>query len=231
MEVMNYMKKFRLGVILPALLLVAMAMVPIVSAYRADDWGPNYGFGNDFSNDAYNAAVQQSNMGYGAYYDSNVPASSAWNNLPSDQVFSFNGHGNNGGILFYDNSWIYANNPAPGAKSISQLTSGQINDLALAVFVNCQSGYGSSNLLTATTSRGGDAAVGFTGDLTKLQADYWTQRFWYRLNQYSTIQNAANNAKTDTINYYWPLGGGGTETVTCQGSGCSNTMKPARAGS
>jgi hypothetical protein len=230
MEVLNYMRKNRLCVILSALLLAAMAVVPIASAYRADDWGPNYGYANDFSNDAYNAAVQQSNMGYGAYYDSNVPASSAWSNLPSDQVFSFNGHGNSGGIVFYDNSRIYANNPSD-QKSISKLTSGQINDLALAVFVNCNSGSGGSNLLSTTVNRGGDAAVGFTGEITKFQADYWTQRFWYRLNQYSTIQDAAYYAKVDTLNTYWYLGSGGIDTVTWQGPGVSNTIKPARAGS
>lgn len=133
-------------------------------------------------------------------------------------------------LFFYDNSWIYANNPSD-QKSISKLTSGQINDLALAVFVNCNSGSGGSNLLSTTVNRGGDAAVGFTGEITKFQADYWTQRFWYRLNQYSTIQDAAYYAKVDTLNTYWYLGSGGIDTVTWQGPGVSNTIKPARAGS
>jgi hypothetical protein len=226
---MKHMKTTRLRIILPALLLAGMVLVPMAGAYRGDNWGPNYGYANDFSNDAYNAALYQSYMGYGAYYDSNVPASSAWSNLPGDQVFSFNGHGNNGGILFYDNSWIYADYPSD-TKSIAKLTGGEINDLALAVFVNCNSGYGSSNLLSSTVNRGGDAAVGFTGEITKFHADYWTQRFWYYLNQYYSIQDAAYYAKQDTLNTYWYLGSGGIDTVTWQGSGVSYTVKPARAG-
>jgi len=219
------------SVVIPVLLLAAMAIVPVATAYRSDNWGPNYGWPEDFSTDAYNAAVSQVGMGYGAYYDSNVPASSAWGNLPSDQVFSFNGHGNNGKILFYDSSSLYANN-AGATYSISKLTSGQINDLALAVFVNCESAFGTSNLLTATVGKGGDAAIGFTGDITKAQADYWTTRFWTRLNSYQTVQDAAIGAQADTRSTYWPLTGG-TETMTYQGTttGLSRTLKPAVPGS
>jgi len=225
------MKTNKLRLILPVLLLAAMVIVPAATAYRSDNWGPNYGWPEDFSTDAYNAAVSQSGMGYGAYYSSNVPASSAWGNLPSDQVFSFNGHGNNGGIVFYDSSWLYANNPG-ATNSISKLTSGQINDLALAVFVNCESAFGSSNLLTATVGNGGDAAIGFSGDITKAQADYWTTRLWTRLNSYQTVQDAAIGAQADTRSVYWPLTGG-TETMTYQGTttGLSRTLKPAVPGS
>lgn len=224
------MKRFKIRVVLLALLLAGMAMIPCVSAYRADNWGPNYGLFEDFSNAAYNAAVKQSSMGYGAYYDSDNSASTAWSNLPSDQVFSFNGHGNNGGIIFYDSTWIYANNPS-STQSISKLTSGELNDLALAVFVSCNSGFGSSNLLTSTVAQGGDAAIGFTGEITKAQSDYWNGRLWYYLDQSYSIQNAANMAQADTLSSYW-YAYGGIDTMTYQqsGSGYSRVLDPAVAG-
>ena len=224
------MKKLRITIMLPVLLLAMMVVVPMASAYRSDNYGPNYGWPEDFSNDAYSAAVKQASMGYGAYYDSNVASSTAWNRLPSDQVFSFNGHGNNGAIVFYDNSRIYANYPSD-PQSISSLTSGQLNDLALAVFVSCESGFGSSNLLTSTVARGGDAAVGFKGTITKAQADYWTGRFWYHLDQYQSVQNAAILAKSDTSSYFWGLTGG-TETMDYKGTstGLNRVLKPAVGG-
>jgi hypothetical protein len=224
------MKRLKIGIVLLTFLLAGMVLVPGASAYRADNWGPNYGLFEDFSNAAYNAAVKQSSMGYAAYYDSDNSASTAWDNLPSDQVFSFNGHGNNGGIIFSDDTWIYANNPG-SSQSISSLTGGQLNDLALAVFVNCNSGYGTSNLLTSTVGHGGDAAIGFTGEITKAQSDYWTGRLWYYLDQSYSIQNAANMAQSDTLSSYW-YAFGGIDTMTYQqsGSGYSRVLDPAVAG-
>jgi hypothetical protein len=233
---MNYMKKFRIRVILPALLLVAMAMVPIASAYQASSYGAIYTGGLDSRISAQTAQSELSSMGYSGSYHWNDAASSALMRMPSDQAFFFVGHASPGQIIFENDgstSVISADNP--GLLRISSLSYSELNDMALAVYMGCNTAdtdwwNGNGNLLSTSTSKGVDTAMGFTEDITSPQVGYWSGRFWNYLDNGYSVSQATSSADTDNIaNFgYWSQGGMNSHTI--QGNN-NLVIDPARAGS
>lgn len=236
MEVMNYMKKTKFGIFLSVLLLAAMVIVPCVSAYQASSYGAIYTGGLDSRITAQTAESRLSGMGYSGTYHWNDAASSAWMRMPSDQVFFFIGHSDAGFINFEQNgvtTSLTADNPRISTR-ISSLSYNDLNDMALAVYMGCHTANtdwfnGNGNLLSASTSKGVDTAMGFSDYITSPQTGYWSGRFWYYLDNRYSVSQAAAAADTDNrANFgYWQQGGMNTHVI----QGNSNlVIDPARAG-
>jgi len=197
-----------LGTLVFCTLMILSPVFEPASAYRASNYAVN-----DEGIYTYpyiqQAAQEQTSMGYSASTFIGVDANYAFNRLPDDQVFYFNGHGGPG-MIDFGTTYLYAS--VSGYDSISEFTSGQLNDLALAVFVGCNTGLTSSgglgNLLTESTSRGTDCALGFTDQIESNKAGYWSDNFWGQLDQGETVGDGAAEALQYTRIYYlWQTGG------------------------
>jgi len=233
---MNYMKKFRIRVILPALLLVAMAMVPIASAYQASSYGPEYSNMNTMQT-AINADAELDNMGYvsTAYYHSgylypNPTASDARTRMSNDNVFFFAGHGG-AGLLEFPDSFITGSDT--GIYPHLAGSSGQLSDVVLAVYMACNTGIPSGaygDLLGQSYAEGIDQSIGWTSNIDSGYSGYWSDRFWYWADEGSSPKIAAQRATSDLYDispYYY----GGMNNYLCNGNNyCTMTIDPARAG-
>ncbi|MEN6443509.1 MAG: hypothetical protein ABFC71_07150 [Methanoregula sp.] len=226
------MNSIRFGTFLSALLLAGMVLTPCVSAYQASSYGVYYDT-IDTRATGQVAANELTSMGYSASYIENPSASSVFLRMPSDNVFFVDGHGSPGQIVFQHNgvdSAISASNP--GLIRLSSFTSGELNDVALAVYVACNTANTDStngNLLYESTSRGVDTAVGFSNYITSPQSEYWSNRFWYYLDERYNIHDAAVYSLIDTRAQYGLLNPGGMDSYVIQGS-ISSAIDPARAG-
>lgn len=217
-----------LGLLVICTLIVLSPICETASAYRAS----NYAVNDDgvYSYPYIQKAAQfQRSMGYSASTNLGVDASYAFKRLPSDQVFYFNGHAGPG-VIDFGSSYLYAS--CSVADSISDFKSGQLNDLALAVFMGCNTGATSSgglgNLLTESRSRGVDCALGFTDKIGVNSAGYWSDRFWANLDDKKTVKEAAAAALWDTRVRFLGLTYG-VESYTIKGN--SNLkIDPATAG-
>ena len=217
-----------LGTLVFCTLMILSPVFEPASAYRASNYAVN-----DAGIYTYpyiqQAAQKQTSMGYSASTFIGVDANYAFNRLPSDQVFYFNGHGGPG-LIDFGTTCLYASTSA--ANSISDFTSGQLNDLALAVFVSCNSGLthsgGLGNLLTESTLRGTDCALGFINQIESNKAGYWSDNFWGQLDQGETVAEGAAEALQYTrMHYLWQTGG--VESYTIQGN-ANLIIDPAVAG-
>lgn len=227
------MKKNTLKVILPALLVLSLAMVPVASAYQSSNYGTNYGDGLDTTPQSQYAQSEQAGMGYGAGNYPNSAASTAFSRMASDNVFFFDGHGNSGLIEFKNgNTYSFITADDPNNIRLSSYNSGQLNDIALAVYMACDTANTNptiGNLLDESTAMGVDTAVGFSNTITTPQSGYWSNRFWYYLyNQYN-FNDAAAYSLVDTRSYYGWFNVGGMDSYVIRGS-LSSTINPARAG-
>lgn len=231
---MRNMKKTRFGILLSALLLAAMTIVPCVSAYQASSYGAIYSGGLDSRISAQTAQSELSSMGYSGTYHWNEAAGTALNMMPSDQVFFFVGHAGPGFINYEKNgvlTSLTANNP--GLARISSLSYSDLNDMALAVYMGCDTANTDStngNLLSTSTSLGVDTAMGFSQDITSPQVGYWSGRFWNYLDNGYSVSQAAGAADADNqANFgYWQQGGMDYRVI--QGNNYL-VIDPARAGS
>jgi len=226
------MKTLKISVILLALLLAAMAMVPMVSAYQASNYGTNYGDGLDTSSVAQTAQSEQNSMGYSASRYLNSNADSAFSRMASDNVFFFDGHGDAGRILFKQNgvSTIITGNNLNYPR-LSSYIYGELNDVALAVYMACNTANTNTingNLLDESTSRGIDTALGFSNSINSAQSGYWSNRFWYYLDERYNFNDAAVYATSDTRATY-NNDAGGLDSYVIRGS-LSGAIDPARAG-
>ena len=108
-------------------------MVPIASAAQAS----NYDFSGLSTPTAANAVYYENQMGYSTQMETNAYASTAFNNMDSDAIFFFNGHGvtesgvNGGGIAFSYKK-IVASSPDSGDSALVDKNN-QIRDVLLAV--------------------------------------------------------------------------------------------------
>lgn len=122
-------------------------------------------------------------MGYNSYTANSLSSYSAYNYWKSDSLFIFANHGliGGGGLWFkeagnYDH-WIVAedkndsdgevNNQPTNSFYINKLSSTDIDDTLIGLFIGCEtakinSRYGS--LLTMSRSKGIDVAIGWNGD-------------------------------------------------------------------
>jgi hypothetical protein len=227
------MKKPRLSIILPVLLLVGIMMVPMVSAYQSSNYGTDYGDGLDTRLQSQTAQSEQSSMGYSAGNYENSAASSAFSRMASDQVFFFDGHGGAGLMQFKSGgvySYITASNPS--YSRISSYTSGELNDIALAVYMACYTANTdgtNGNLLAQSTARGADTAVGFSQSIYSTQSGYWSNRFWYYLDNGYSVAQAAGAANADNQAYFGYWDQGGMDYHVIQGNNYM-VIDPARAG-
>jgi hypothetical protein len=230
---MNYMKKFRIRVILPALLLVAMAMVPIASAYQASSYGTNYGYIGGEALDTSAAASFATDalgyMGYSSTHAANNPTT-AFNRLINDNVFFFDGHGAAGQISFASGSSLYATGSI--SPRISDLTYSQANDVALAVYMACNTAntgsYGNL-LVTSVSSKGMDTAVGWTQSINSAQSGIWSDYFWYRLGQGYDVETATYLADAEVQSEFGYFNQGGMNYHNIVGNEYM-VIDPARAG-
>lgn len=227
------MKKTQLRIIFPALLLIGVMILPTVSAYQSSNYGAIYEDGLNTRPQSQTAQSEQTSMGYSAGNYENSAASSAFNRMASDQVFFFDGHGGPGFIQFLSGG-IYSDITAsnPSYPRISSYTSGELNDLALAVYMACSSANtdgNSGNLLAQSTARGVDTALGFSQSINSEQSGYWSNRFWYYLDNGDSVSQAIGAANADNqVTYgYWNQGGMDTHVV--QGNNYL-VIDPARAG-
>ncbi|PKL58565.1 MAG: hypothetical protein CVV34_01665 [Methanomicrobiales archaeon HGW-Methanomicrobiales-5] len=227
------MKPKRIGTLLSALLLAAMIIVPCVSAYQASSYGTSYTDGLDTTTAASTARSEQSSMGYSASYIGNTNANIAFSRMTADNVFFFDGHGSAGQIVFQQSgidSAITASNPS--LPRLSSYTSGELNDIALAVYMACNTANSDStngNLLDQSTSKGVDTAVGFSSTIYPTQSSYWSNRFWYYLDEGYNIRDAAVYATSDNSNNFGWWNQGGMNNYVIRGS-LSSAIDPARAG-
>ncbi len=227
------MKPFKWSVVLLALLLAAMAMVPMVGAYQTSNYGTNYNDGLDTTGPAQNAQSEQNNMGYSASSYLTSDANSAFSRMASDNIFFFDGHGDAGRILFKQNgvsTIITATNL--NYPRISSYTSGQLDDIALTVYMACNTANTNSingNLLDESTSKNVDTAVGFSNNINSAQSGYWSNRFWYYLDEVYNINDAAVYATSDTRSAYGNNNVGGMDSYVIRGC-LSCAIDPARAG-
>ena len=228
------MKKNKIGILLSALLLTAMVFVPCVSAYKASSYGTNYGYVGGEQLDTSAAASFATDalgyMGYSSTHASNNPTT-AFNRLKNDNVFFFDGHGAAGQISFASGSAMYATGSI--SPTISQLTYNQADDVALAVYMACNTAntgtYG--NLLsTSTSSRGMDSAVGWTQSIYSGQSGTWSDNFWYRLGQGYDIETAAIFADAAVQAEFGTYSQGGMNYHDIAGNEYM-VIDPARAGS
>ena len=226
------MKLRKLSLVLLALLLAAMAMVPMVGAYQASTYGTNYGDGLDTSSVAQTAKDEQNSMGYSASRYLNSNADSAFSRMASDNVFFFDGHGAPGRIIFKQNgvSTIITGNNLNYPR-LSSYVSGELNDVALAVYMACETANTNSingNLLDESTARDIDTAIGFSNNINSDQSGYWSNRFWYYLDERYNINDASVYATSDTRTTYYN-DAGGLDSYVIRGS-LSSAIDPARAG-
>jgi hypothetical protein len=227
------MKKNRIGILLSALLLAAMAIVPCVSAAQAS----NYDFSGLSTPTAANAVYYQNQMGYNPQMTTDAWADDAYDDMENDAIFFFNGHGilengvNGGGIAF-TNYRIVASNPDSGDYSLNYLNN-EMRDLLLAVYDGCYTGRTSANhgnLVDMSITKGADNVIGFTGLIGATKSNYWSDQFWYRTRTGESIGSAAVNAKNDAY-FYGTRGYDGVDTLVVKGSNPSNTyLTPARMG-
>jgi len=232
------MKRCKFSVILFALIVAAMAAVPCVSAYQASSYGPEYSNMNTMQS-AINADAELDNMGYisTAYYHSgiwfpNPTASDARTRMSNDNVFFFIGHGGPGLIEFPDSSRVTAQNTGASSHYL-QGSTGELNDIILAVYMACNTGVTSSvygNLLGQSYSEGIDQSIGWTSNIDSGYSGYWSDRFWYWADEGCSPKIAAQRATSDLYDispYYY----GGMNNYLCNGNNyCTMTIDPARAG-
>ncbi|QSZ66254.1 hypothetical protein RJ40_01440 [Methanofollis aquaemaris] len=218
-------RSLMLGMLVLCTLIVLSPVFESASAYRASNYAVSDGI--DTYSFIEHAAQKQASMGYSTSKYKDRRADFAFNRLPDDQVFYFSGHGGPGQIQF-GTTRIFA---TTGQNSISDFTSGELNDLALAVFVACKSGATEStygNLLTESTSNGVDCAVGFEKEIKVNTAECWSDHFWDLLDEGKTVENAAGRAVFDTQIRFVAYTGG-VESYIIKGN--SNLrIDPATAG-
>jgi hypothetical protein len=230
---MKNMKIKKIGILLSALLLTAMAIVPCVTAYQASSYGAIYTGGLDSRITAQTAESKLSTMGYSGTYHWNDAASSALMRMASDQVFFFVGHSGAGFINFEQNGVTASLTAAnPNLLHISSLSNSDLNDMALAVYMGCGTANTDStnaNLLSVSTNRGIDTAMGFGQAITSPQVGYWSGRFWYYMDNGYSVAQAAGAADADNqANFgYWQQGGMDSHVI--QGNSYM-VIDPARAG-
>jgi len=214
-----------------ALLLAAMAMVPMVSAYQASSYGPLYS-NLDTAAVAQNAQGELSSMGYASTaYTGSPGASNALTRMSSDNVFFFDGHGG-AGLLEFPDSFITGKDT--GIYPHLQSSNGQLADVVLAVYMACNTAvlsdtYG--NVAYQSLVEGVDMSVGWTGTINSAQSEYWSQRFWYWLDERCSVKIAAQRATSDLGDLYGTGNLGGMNNYVCRSNGnCAMTIDPARAG-
>lgn len=230
------MKRLKIGIVLLAFLLAGMVLVPGASAYQASSYGAIYTGGLDSRITAQTAQSELSSMGYSGSYHWNDAVGSAFLRMPSDQVFFFVGHSGPGYINF-EQDGVTASLTADNSNlyHISSLSYNDLNDMALAVYMGCNTAdtdwlNGNGNLLSTSTSRGVDTAMGFSDEITSPQVGYWSGRFWNYLDNGYSVSQATTAADTDNVaNFgYWEQGGMNSHSI----QGSSNmVIDPARAGS
>jgi len=226
------MKIKKSGILLSALLLAAMVLVPYASAYQASSYGPLYS-NLDTASVAQNATTELSSMGYTStsYTGSTLSATDARTRMANDNVFFFDGHGAPG-IIQFPVSGITARNSG-AFSSYLESSNNQLRDIVLAVYMACNTGVLSDNygnLLTQSYSEGIDMSVGWITEINSAQSSYWSDRFWYWLDEGCSVKIASQRATSDTRDAYQGILGG-MNNQTCRGDNyCSMTIDPARAG-
>jgi len=228
------MKTKRIGILLSAFLLAAMVIVPGVSAYQASSYGNTYS-NLDTNQVASDAADELYDMGYVSTAHTGYPGATAARNLmSSDNVFFFDGHGSPGIIQFADSNDAYLTARADTGYPHLQTSSGQLADIVLAVYMACNTNVASDtygNVAYQSFVEGVDMSLGWTGTINSGQSEYWSERFWYWLDEGCSVKIASQRATSDTSTAY---GGdlGGMGNYACRSNGnCASTIDPARAGS
>ena len=235
-----------LSVVLLALLLAAMAMVPMVSA---NPTAHDYDFNNlpdlmvGSTPSASGAASVQNTAGYSATSRTNYDASTAYNGLPSDALFMFIGHGlyssggdNGGGLMFYNGqkSYIYDIRPSSypvGTVFVTDYSSTQLSNVRLVVLAGCYTGDTSStrgNLVSKLYNKGAKNVIGWTGNQNMAKLQSWSSNFWTRTNNGESFYTAAQNAVSDSY-WIWPSGYNGIDNFAFWGG--NGFLIPAGYGS
>jgi len=224
------MKRLKIGVVLLAFLLAAMAIVPGVSALQASNYDMT-GLSTPTATTAKNYQIQK---GYSA-----VALTDAWTGdafdtrLNDDAIFFFNGHGikesgvNGGGIMFKSGMLVAQNPHIAADRDLSTKTTAQIGDMKLAVYDACYTAATSANhgnLVTMSRTKGVDNVIGFSGSIGVDKSNYWADNFWGRLKDGESIGSAANNARNDAFWFAWPyMGDDGIDTIVVQGDNPSGS--------
>jgi hypothetical protein len=209
-----------------------------VSAYQASSYGAEYNDGvTDTRAAAKDADGELSNMGYSSdyYWNADADADDAYNRIASDHVFYFFGHGAPGKILFQGDfggpsTPITADHP--DLLRISDLTYYSMHDIALAVYLSCNSANSdplNGNLLDVSQSKGVDCCIGFSNTVKQGQGTVWSDRLWHYLDEQYTFKGAVDWAIVDVRLQYW-LDAGGTDSYDIRGDD-DIVIDPARAGS
>jgi hypothetical protein len=199
------------------------------SAAQAVVISHNYDF--DYPNDpidtrptANNAAQYQCAWGYSSAACTNFDPTWARNQMSSDAIFFFNGHGNAGMMSFITNG-LKAPLIASGTSnpSLSTYNNNELRDLLFALFCACNTGLDSAqygNLQTIAYQKGVDCSIGWTRTITSPQSDYWCNRFWFHSGEGSrTVTSAAQCALDDTNSLYGSWNNGGTYGYYIKGNG------------
>lgn len=228
------MKRFKIGFVLLAFLLAGTIMIPGVNAYQASSYGNTY-TSLDTNDAARVAANELQSMGYASTAHTGYPAATyARSHMVNDNVFFFDGHGSPGKLEFSDGTSIYMTAKTSSVYPYLENSNGELADIVLAVYMACNSANSDSsngNLLTQSRTEGMDMSVGWTSTFDAGEARYWSDRFWYWLNEGSSVKIAMQRATSDTRDRVYPDALTGIQNVQCNGDNwCSMTIDPARAG-
>jgi hypothetical protein len=227
------MKRLKIGIVLLAFLLAGMVLVPGASAYQASSYGTYYGYVGSGLLDTSAAASFATDalryMGYSSTHAVNNPTI-AFDRLKNDNVFFFDGHGAAGQVTFASGSALYA--IGSNTPRLSDLTYSEVNDVALAVYMACNTantGYNGNLLATSVSSKGMDTAVGWTQSISSDQSGTWSDHFWYRLGQSYDVETAAALADAEVQSEYGYYDQGGMDYHDIVGNEYM-VIDPARAG-
>lgn len=228
------MGRQRFSTLLPALLLAVMVIVPCASAYQASSYGNTY-TNLDTNEAARVAANELASMGYTSTAHTGRPgAADARTRMANDNVFFFDGHAAPGMLEFSDGSSSIMTAKTSSTYPHLENSNGELTDIVLAMFMGCNSANSDSsngNLVTQAQTEGIDMSVGWTSSFDAGEARYWSDRFWYWLDEGCSVKIAIRRATSDTRDRVYPNDLTGVQNVQCNGNNwCSMTIDPARAG-
>ncbi len=160
-----------------------------------------------------------SSMGYSSYHHTNDSATNAYNNLTTDSIWVFRGHGleaknthtPKAGICFStrlgsNHGFIVADFSISHWAQDEAMTSLAANSLAEArcvLFIGCSTGisYNGFNLVDETFNKGAHFVLGTTVPTYTPQTDKWTKKFFEKADTGATIYECISHA-----NYYQSIG-------------------------
>lgn len=177
----------------------------------------------DTMNEIYQADTDFESAGYECIAGKNMDANYIYDDLSSDYIFMFSGHGSPGNIHCYNgskNTYISASGSSSDTYYLENLGANALGKMLVTIYGGCETAVSSSsegNLLDATYEKGASFVVGWKTTVDVSQHNCWLKAFTNSLSSGNNVSKAILDADDAVEQEFGSSNLGGTNNWTSHG--------------